>query len=78
MKRAVEANEVTHEERLGCRAIGIEPAVRHRLAAARLVPWICDLVAEALQQLKRRNADLRKEGVNVAGYEESYAHSVLL
>ena len=56
----IEAGEVAHEQRLGVGAFGIEPAVRHRLSAAGLIARIDDLVAEPLQQLERRDADLRE------------------
>ena len=70
----IEAGEIAHEQRLGIGAVGIEPAVGHRLAAAGLVARVDDLVAEALEQLEGRDADLRKEGVDVAGDEEPDAH----
>ena len=70
----VEAGEIAHEQRLGVGAFGVEPAIGHRLAAAGLVARIDDLVAEALQQFERRDADLRKEGIDVAGNEQSYSH----
>ena len=54
--------------------IVLAAAVGHRLAAAGLVERIDDLDAEALEQLQRGNADLREEGVDVAGNEQSYPH----
>ena len=67
----IEAGEIAHEQSLGFGAVSVEAAVRHRLSATGLVAWVDDLVAEALQQLEGRDADLRKEGVDVAGDEES-------
>jgi hypothetical protein len=70
----IEAREIAHEQGLGIGAVGIEPAVGHRLSATGLVAWVHDLVAETLEQLEGRNADLRKEGIDVAGNEEPDAH----
>src|SRR5689334_10401420 len=39
---------------------------------------IDDVVAESLEKFERSNADFKKEGVNVAGDEESNAHLSLL
>src|SRR5260221_5883147 len=74
----VEAGEVAHEQRLGLRRLGVEPAIRHRLPAARLVARIHDLVAETLEQLEGRDAYFGKEGIDVARDEETDAHTKLL
>src|SRR5258708_4353462 len=70
----VEAGEVAYEQRLGVGAFGVEPAIGHRLSATRLIPRIDDVMTEPLQQLEGRDADLREEGIDVAGNEESDAH----
>src|SRR5262245_4442460 len=57
----IEPGEIAHEERLGRRTIGIEPAIGHRLPTAGLVARIDDLMAEALEELKGRDADFGKE-----------------
>ena len=48
--------------------------VGHRLAAAGLVERIFDLATEALEEFKRRDPDLRMEGVYVARDEQTDAH----
>ena len=73
----VEAGKVAHEEGFRRGAVRIEAAIRHRLAAACLVAWVDDLMAEALQELERRDADFGKEGVDIAGDEKPNAHAAL-
>ena len=47
-------------------SVRIEAAIRHQLTAAGLVAGgVNDLVAEALQELERCDADFRKEGVDM-------------
>jgi hypothetical protein len=57
------------------RASLVAAAVGHRLAAAGLVERVVDLAAEALEQLERGDADLREEGVDVAGNEQGHFHA---
>jgi hypothetical protein len=56
----VEAGEVLHKQRLGAGRVHVEPAVRHRLAAARLVERIDELMSESLEQLEGGDVDLGK------------------
>src|ERR1700722_5849439 len=63
----VEAREIAHEQRFCRPAFVIEAAVRHRLAATGLVARINDFVPKALEQLERRDANFRKEGVYITG-----------
>ena len=70
----VEAGKIPHEQRFRGGAIGVEPAVRHRLSAAGLVTRIDDLVIEPLQELQCRDADLWEKGVDVARDEKPDAH----
>jgi len=44
------------------------------LAAAGLIERKFDRTAEPFEELKRRNADFRKEGVDIAWNEESDLH----
>ncbi len=74
----IEAGEIAHEQRLGVGAIGVEPAICHRLSATSLIARVIDIVAEPFEQLERCDADLWEEGVNVAGDEKPYQHSSLL
>ena len=74
----IEPGEIAHEQRFGGGAIGVEPAVGHRLSAAGLIARILDLVAEPLQELERGDADFRKEGVDIARDEKTYAHAITL
>jgi hypothetical protein len=74
----VEAGEVAHEQRLGLGGLRVEPAVCHRLAAACLVAGVLDVVAEPLQELECRNADVWEECVDVAGNKKSDSHASLL
>jgi hypothetical protein len=71
----VEAGEVAHEQRLGAGRLRVEPAVRHRLAAACLIVRVLDVVAKPLQQLQGRNANLREKCVDVAGDKKPDAHA---
>ena len=45
----IEAGEIAHEQHLGIGALGIEPAIGHRLSATGLIARVDDLVAEPLQ-----------------------------
>jgi hypothetical protein len=74
----VEAGEVAHEQRLGAGRFRVEPAVRHRLAAAGLIVRVRDVVAKPLQELKRRDSNLRKKCVDVARDKKSDTHASLL
>jgi hypothetical protein len=74
----VEAGEVAHEQRLRIGALGVEPAICHRLAAASLIARVVDVVAKPLKQLERRNADVGEKGVDVAGDEKPDSHVLLL
>jgi hypothetical protein len=74
----IKAREVAHEQRLGSGRLRIEPAVRHRLAATGLIARIVDIVAEPLQKLERGDADVREEGVDIAGNEKTDFHLSLL
>ena len=74
----IEAGKIPHEQRFRRGAVGVEPAVRHRLSATGLVAGIDDLVTEPLQQLQCRDADFRKEGIDVARDEQPDAHFVTL
>ena len=71
----VEAGEVAHEQRLGAGRFRVEPAVRHRLAAAGLIVRVLDVVAKPLQELKRRDANLREKCVDVAGDKKPDPHA---
>jgi len=74
----VEAGEVAHEQRLRIGALGVEPAICHRLAAAGLIAGVVDGVAKPLKQLERRNADRGEKGVDVAGDKKPDSHVLLL
>ena len=71
----VEAGEVAHEQRLGVGSFRVEPAVRHRLAAAGLIERIYDLVSEPLEQLEGRDANLGEKCVDVAGDKKPDPHA---
>jgi hypothetical protein len=70
----VVAGEVADEQLLGGLGFLVGAAVRHRLAAARLVEGVVDPDAELLQQLQGRHPDLGIEHIDVAGDHQSYAH----
>ena len=70
----VELLETVNEESLGRSGIVLATTVSHRLAAAGLIERKFDRTAEPFEELKRRNADLGKEGVDVAWNEESNFH----
>ena len=74
----IEAGEVAHEQGFGSGAVRVEAAIGHRLSAAGLVARVDDLVAEPLQKLEGRDADFRKEGIDVAGNEKPDAHGLFL
>src|ERR1700732_332961 len=71
----VEAGEVAHEQRLGAGRFRVEPAVRHRLAAALLLVRVLDVVAKPLQELKRRDSNLGEKCVDVAGDKKADPHA---
>jgi hypothetical protein len=70
----VEAGEIAHEQRFGGGAFGVEAAIGHRLAATGLIARVDYFMAEALEQLERRDADLGKEGIDVAGNKQTDTH----
>src|SRR5215831_17176689 len=74
----IEAREITHEESLCVRGLGIEPVIGHRLSATGLVARVYDVMAEALQELEGCNANYREEGIDEAGDEKTNAHPSLL
>src|SRR5262249_17994709 len=74
----IETAEVADEQCLGIGALGVEPAIGHRLPAAGLVARVYDLMAEALQKLEGRDANFRKEGIDEARDEKPNAHHSLL
>jgi hypothetical protein len=74
----IEAGEVAHKQRLGVGRFRVEPAIRHRLAAACLIMRVLDVMAKPLQQLEGCDTDLRKESVNIARDEKPDPHASLL
>src|ERR1700751_5925561 len=70
----VEPLETVNEESLGRGGIFLATTVSHRLAAAGLIERKFDRTAEPFEELKRRNADFRKEGVDIAWNEASDLH----
>lgn len=60
-----------------CGRIPFETGVGHRLPAAGLVEWVVHLAPHAPQQLAGGAPDLRIDGVDIAGNEQSDFHSCL-
>jgi hypothetical protein len=70
----IEILEAADEEGLGGGSIFLTAAVRHRLPTAGLIERVLDRTAEPLKEFKGRDADFRKEGIDVTGDEESDLH----
>jgi hypothetical protein len=70
----VELFEAIDKESLGSSGIVLATTVSHRLPAAGLIERVLDRAAEPFEEFKRRNADLRKKGVDIARNEESDLH----
>jgi hypothetical protein len=70
----VELFEALDKESLGRSGIVLATTVSHRLPAAGLIERVFDRAAEPFEKFKRRNADLRKKGVDIARNEESDLH----
>ena len=70
----IEAGKVADEERFRVGALGVEPAVRHRLPATGLVTGIDDLMTEPLQKLECCYAYFGEEGIDVARDEQPDPH----
>jgi hypothetical protein len=70
----VELFETLDKESLGRSGIVLATTVSHRLPAAGLIERVFDRAAEPFKKLNRRDADFRKEGVDIARNEESDLH----
>src|SRR5271166_5204513 len=71
----IETGKIADEEGFGVSAIRVETAIRHRLAATRLIAGVNNLMSEPFKEFERGDAYFRKESVDIARNEKPDAHA---
>jgi hypothetical protein len=65
------------DEQLFCRGgVFFAPAIAHRLTTTGLLEWEVDVATESLEQFKRCDADIGKEGIDETWNKQGNFHNL--